>query len=356
MSTPEIQELAELSDNYNIDKSLISIFTLRRLVTFFRSRIFRGKRMKLILRARIAVLLYILAALSFVGYQSSQAVIVNGDAITIDFEDFESGTLLGYDDLNTNTHLQRYRSSNNSDLDPGQGFDLTINNPSNSKDAAALYDSNRSGGEDPDLEFDYKGGNQQGIKQGNVLIIQESFDGNDISNGELDLAYGKHQSDSKRAPDDEANGGMIKFSFESNISQFGFTFIDLDESNMTTSITFRDTNTNTTAKITFNEFEKSGLFDQTGVGAGQVVWGDRTANKVNPITVADLNNVLGKDFSSFNEVQFDLKGSGGISNVYYSTGTPVPEASTYIGGTGILLLIGFHFYRRRKQKAASVQA
>lgn len=282
------------------------------------------------------------------GISQSHAVIVNGTAIEIDFNDFDSGTLVGFDSLTSRTYLQRYRSSNNSDLDPGQGFDLKVINPNNYDDAGSLYDTDRTGGEDPDLEFNFDGGNQVGIRQGNALIIQESFDGNDIANGKLDLKYGQHQGSNTRAPDDEAGGGYLKFYFESGISEFGFTFIDLEESAKDTIITFRDSNTGMSASVGFDEFVSGGLFDQTGVGAGQVVWGNNHANKINPISVADLNNVLGKNFTTFDQVKFRLKGSGGISNMYYNTGTPVPEASTLLGGAGVLLIIGFHFWRRRK--------
>jgi hypothetical protein len=232
-------------------------------------------------------------------------------------------------------------------------------------------------GEDPDLEFDttggWEGGNLQGTRLDNALIIQEhtgiakwngsvSSSPRAVDRGHLYFVQGEHNWGTnnnwqKYAPDDEARGGSINFNFETTIDNFGFDFIDLDrgENVSNTTITFTDTVGNQST-ISFDEFTSGGDFDQTG-NSGEVVWGDGTANRIDGISLDQINNFQssfgGNQLNNFDQVTINLNGSGGIATIRYNLMAPVPEASTVISASAIALLIGVHFYRRRKAKASA---
>lgn len=338
---------------------------------------------------------------------SLQGVIITDSYVEVDFDDFYSGTLVGYE--NRRVDRQLYSSSNAySPLDNGMGFDIHIDSNGNC-DVGTFYDTDRrlydtssngssqsyydlpgsspvatdSGrlpgtegqgavGEDPDLEYDTTGGwtegNLQNQRQGNALIIQENFgiakwkgsvsnSPSAISRGHLYFTQGQHNWGTnnnwqKYAPDDNASGGSITFDFETNINSFGFNFIDLDGSEGAT-ITFTDS-TGITTTVGFDQFEAGGSFQQGAAGStDEVVWQNGAANRINPISVADVNSTLNTNLSNFESVTINLTGSGGISQIRYGFSTPVPEASTVASAAGIVLLIGFHFFRTyRKRKAA----
>jgi len=315
---------------------------------------------------------------------SLNAVIVNGSSVTVDFEDFYAGTLVGYSNTYSNTGLQRYTSANNADLASGMGFTVKIDS-NYGPDVGALYDTDQriytstnggntrtyssvngvvSGsegdaltGEDPDLEYDatsgWNGGNLECERLGNALVIQEHAKSSNISDGHLYYAQGKSNSKKNRyAPDDSSRGGYIKFSFETDINRFGFDFIDLDNTNgngESASITFYDFNTGENVEVGFSEFSTGSFSDRDANVSGDVVWGDGTANRIDGISVAELNEVMGTNLTSFSAVKFRMAGSGGIGGISYHY-SPVPESSTVVAGGLIFLFLGMlHFARMRRK-------
>jgi len=318
--------------------------------------------------------------------------------INIDFDDFLAGTLVG-----GYSNLQRYTSANNDALAASLGFTIDIGNNNgpviNCKEVevGALYDTDRreyytnnpwdggttttwyndtsvtnrndtyigrgSSGQDTDLEVTnyysstgedskWAGGNMQYYNLGNALIIQEHVDGDDVSQGHLDRVQGLgNPGNWEFAPDDDADGGFITFEFESAMNGFGFTFADLDCSEVySTNITFFDT-TGESVQVSFAEFINGGDFSNRGSAntSGTVVWGDNTANRIDTITVAELNQVMGTSLSNFSSVSFNLSGSGGITHINYCY-SAVPEASTVMaGGMIVFLLGGFQVMRKRRK-------
>jgi len=322
--------------------------------------------------------------------------------VDIDFDDFLAGTLVG-----GYSSLQRYSSASNSNLADGLGFSIDIGNNRgpvvNCKEVevGALYDTDKreyftsktgdgtatttvytktnlanrnddyvaraSAGQDSDLEVTgyytssgeysrWSGGNMQNYNLGNALIIQENVDSDDVSTGHLDYVQGLGDPRNYNfAPDDDADGGFIQFEFESAMNGFGFTFADLDLSEICSSyITFFDT-TGSSIQVSFADFS-SGNFSNRGTSntSGTVVWGDNKANRIDTITVAELNQVMGSSLNNISSVKFNLSGSGGITHINYCYQyAPVPEASTVVaGGMMVFLLGGLQLLRlRRKQRS-----
>ena len=337
--------------------------------------------------------IFFAVALAALGFAVSpiHAVIVNGSSVTVDFEDFYAGTLVGYSNTYQNTHLQRYTSDNNANLAPGTGFTVRIDNNCG-PDVGALYDtdrrtyldykyygasetriydkvdavqSNSQGsagyGEDPDLEYDstggwsggWNGGNLKNERLGNALIIQEHATWNNIADGHLYYTQGQHyEKYNKYAPDDSAYGGYMKFTFETDINSFGFDFIDLDCgycSGEHASITFYDFNTNRHVSVNFSEFSHGAFSNRDANVTGNVVWGDGKANRIDSISVAELNEVMGTNLTSFSAVKIRTSGSGAVAGIRYHY-TPIPEASTVLaGGLIFLALAGIQVMRIRRR-------
>jgi len=167
-------------------------------------------------------------------------------AVTIDFEDLASGTLV----------TDQYTSANHPGLASGQGFTVTVNNTGGGVDVASLYDSGLSGGEDPDVEGPpagtWDGGNLAPTQTpvGNLLIVQESATAGELSAGVLSHPNGLSSQGPGFAPDDEAGGGEITFAFEAPQVAFAFDFVDVDDP-AGYEIAFTDTFTGETLVVTF---------------------------------------------------------------------------------------------------------
>ena len=264
----------------------------------------------------------------------------------VNFDDFAPGTII--DD-------EYAPNQAGNPLPPGVGFTVSVDANGSAPDIATTYDTEFFGGEDPDLEggpdgSNFVGGNQQGVGQGNALIIQERAGGREIRNGELYRARGQSPNpgnswNAKNAPDDSARGGSILLDFNTDLVSFGFNWVDLEGAE-NFSVTFIDSvYTGSEATINFDLFtDPTSVFYDTGVA-----FGDRTANAIRPITVADVNNSSlswsGAAPTSFDQVRFNLKGSGSVSRIAFA---PVPEPGTTAAGILLLGLVGANLRRRRR--------
>jgi hypothetical protein len=178
----------------------------------------------------------------------------------------------------------------------------------------------------------WAGGNIAGLTDseqelGNLLIIAENT---------VDMLPGSPDG-RVDDPDDEASrpiAGSIWFDFATPVTSFGFDLVDVEGpveygADSGYFAAFYDDETNLLGKIGFGEFvnPSSQYYDST------VAYGNNTANRIEPITAADLG------VTSFNVVEISFGGSAGLDNV---NSTPVPEPATMLLlGTGLVGLVGF---------------
>ena len=136
--------------------------------------------------------------------------------------------------------------------------------------------------------------------------------------------------------------GTINLAFDNPLDSFGFTIVDVEgpEEFETNTGFFLDflSNGQDVATFDFADFvtEGSDVFDSS------IVFGDRSANQIQPITAAQLG------VASFDEVRISLGGSAVIAQV---TANPavVPTPSAALAG---LALLGAGALRRRTRDAA----
>ena len=228
----------------------------------------------------------------------------NGAAYTIDFEDQPAGTFL--DD--------EYAS---------RGIEISTNN-NDGPDVATLINSDINLPWEEDLEYPWDGGNLEGVRLGNLLIVAENtIDEN--NDGLIDQ------------PDDEKDGGTITIQFDTPLTSFGFDLIDLEirEDIPSARVEFRSNGTLLESIELYDlEDEDSDWYDPT------VDLGNNKANRVGPFTAAEFGA------QSFDEVRFVITPSGtAIDNLQV---VEVPEpAMAAIVALGVPVAFGL---RRRRVK------
>ncbi len=123
-------------------------------------------------------------------------------------------------------------------------------------------------------------------------------------------------------PDDEP-GFSIILDFDSDLTSFGFLWVDLDdETGEAAEIIFTDTmgtaGTGDDVNVTvgFEEFLDSGAFPQN-LAAGSVGWDDGSADEIERITPAELSAYAGFTISSFDRIRFNCTTSGGLGTLFY---------------------------------------
>lgn len=206
------------------------------------------------------------------------------------------------------------------------------------KDHAVVFDSRRRGTYDRDLQGpnrrngSWAGGNLAASNEvlGNLLIIQEASGNRWRTN-----SAGTHVL----RPDDEGRrpAGFLALNFADDVDEIGFDLIDVEgpsEYNQDSGFfaTFYSKDGNS-AQVNFADLvdPNSLHYDPT------IVFGDNTANRIAPISAADLG-LLAFDF-----VEINLGGSGAIDNVTYSLAVPTPTAAV----AGLALIGGIALRRRR---------
>lgn len=220
------------------------------------------------------------------------------------------------------------------------GLSISARNAGGGPDLAVVLDTTLSGTADPDLEDPFTSGNladcsgatllDDAVELGNVLIIQENSIG--IGDGIAN------------SPDDEGSrpAGSILLDFAAGITQIGFDLIDIEANEVLDSYFasfFSAGDSTPLATVNFNEFLKKE--DRTdGLGGvadgffsdqseGQVKFdGDNSANRIDPITAADLRSLTGNNaISAFSRVEIRFGGSGAIDNVVFSG--EMPELASF---------------------------
>ena len=186
----------------------------------------------------------------------------------------------------------------------GMGVHIeVINDRHTSINLGIIFDSFGSSGHDRDLEGPpWSRGNASSDVFANLLIIAE----NDEDDNNDDLIDD---------PDDEAGGGSIIFRFDIPMIEFGFSLIDIENSEHGHGASVMFFNDEVfVGMVDFSDLVDSGsaFFDPT------IVFGNHSANHIQPMSFFN-----GIDPLEFNEVRFVLQGSGAIDNIFFTT-IPAP--------------------------------
>ncbi|MEO0731255.1 MAG: SdrD B-like domain-containing protein [Bacteroidota bacterium] len=177
----------------------------------------------------------------------------------------------------------------------GNGDGLTFSTNNQSTNPLNLYDTDGTGGNDADLEFNGAGTNMWTAGNiitemiGNVLII----------NADTDIAD----------PNDFAGGGEIIVDSDLPLGRFAFEMVDLDLP-VQGNVTFTNTALGTSETVNFADFEQGSGSPFAVLG---VIFGDRTANRVVSATAEALG------LPSFDRVVFDLPSQSGAIGVICAT-------------------------------------
>ncbi len=196
----------------------------------------------------------------------------------------------------------------------------TNNNPAH-PDVATIFDTNKTGTPDKDLQTGWVGGNLVGVNLGKILIVAENVKDSD-NNGRID------------APDDERDGGNFFFSFSRPIQIIGLDVIDVE---FATPIDYLEFFTNgvSTGTIGLDQFTNpsSPFYDPT------IAYGDHTANRISPFNVARLG------LPAFNGLIIHMGECAGVDNINFTPATAAPEPGMGLVAIGLPLLLGM---RRRR--------
>lgn len=174
----------------------------------------------------------------------------------------------------------------------GGGMGITFSTDAPSTNPLNLYNSENTGGQDPDLERNSSGsgtwafGNIPTENLKNLLIINET---NNIA-----------------IPNDEANGGKI-FSISSMfLQEIAFDIVDLENVGTNDVVKFENTATGETVTVKFTDFLPG---SGTPFATTSVAYGERSANRITGITAQKLG------ISAFNQITFDTDDSFGIGSI-----------------------------------------
>ncbi len=197
---------------------------------------------------------------------------------------------------------------------------VNFNRPFN---IAAAFDTTEIGTSDPDLEGPpWAAGNlalsPTEVSLGMAIFIAENNIGAD--DGFLD------------DPDDEGlrPSGQLIFEFNRTIDRFGFDVVDREGNIEGSSLDFYRDDV-LVASVAFGEFTTiASLFYDASLE-----FGDNTANRISPITAADLvaDGAAGAA-DGFNKVVINVGGSGAFDNIFI----PSPGALA-LGAMGVLTLL-----------------
>ncbi len=170
------------------------------------------------------------------------------------------------------------------------------------EDRAITFDTSLTGTADDDLEaLNLDVGNLGSLGQdafGNSLIVAENLVDAD-GDGIID------------SPDDNGSGGWAHFDFDStSVTNFGFDVLDIDSGESSDFFAFIYDDAGSYYRLTGDEMR-----DTFGSTEGTVVWGDYSANRIDPISAAQMS------LTNISGVLFNLPNGGSFDNISFSLGS-----------------------------------
>ena len=194
------------------------------------------------------------------------------------------------------------------------GVHISANNYNRNFDLATAFDPKTSDTKDPDLQWEFDGGNAQDTVLDNVLVLSER---DDFDEGIVDR------------PDDEGGrvAGELIFDFDQVQSSIGFHVLDVE----------RGPEVDESALLFYlnNVLVDSVPFAALPGMTPGIAFEDNYANVVNPFAVSEYNRAV-----------FVMGGSGAIDNVVF--GIPEPSVWLLFGLSGLSL-----FVRRRDSRSST---
>lgn len=199
----------------------------------------------------------------------------------------------------------------------GQGLNISAINPNRPFDLAIIFDANETNTADPDLEGPPWAGGNLAISDTEtdlmkMLILAENNNG--AGDGIVDT------------PDDEGMrpAGDLIFDFVTRQTHFGFDIVDLEGVMAEAGSVEFFANGSSVGSVAFSEFTNNAsiFFDSS------VVFGNNTANRIQPIDILDVNQIAG----AFDRVVIHMGGSGAVDNIYY---VPTPGSFAMLGIAGV---------------------
>lgn len=219
-------------------------------------------------------------------------------------------------------------------------------------DFIVVFDTTQTGTRDPDLQGPNGSGSgawsvgnlANSVESlGNILIIQEfdrNFAGFQTPSGEV---VNSPDDERRRTGGSQVGAGEISFNFTQQVTSFGFTLVDIEETGEFNDETgffavFSDGNDST--KVAFADFiDSNSIFYDPSVQ-----FGNNSANRIAALTAADLG------LDSIQSATLNFGGSGGVGDLVV-TGVPSPTAA--IAGVALMgVLIGRRGNRRQDRVSA----
>jgi len=235
-------------------------------------------------------------------------------AATIDFNSLLKGQIIDNEFfISDGVTISAINADSPHDGDPHDGPDI-----------AASFDSNMETGGDDDL-VGFHGGDPNGWDGGNLDVLGDASLEEDLKKimvlEENDFGDGFFVTPPD-APDDERGqpAGSIFLASENCWNSFGWDMIDIEPPQETAMgsgyIAFYSDNlfVNEIARVQFEHLDggSPGIFaDAT------VIFGNDHANRINPITAAELTIHTGDPIMGFKGIEFNLGGSGAFDNLVF---------------------------------------